>query len=77
MGASIFEKPVVIVGAGVAGLVCAHLLAKAGVRVVVVECLDDVGGLARSFRYHDEFVFDCGPHRFDVTNPPHPHTTAL
>ena len=69
MVASIFDKPVVIVGAGVAGLVCAHLLAKSGVRVVVVECLDDVGGLARSFTYHDEFVFDCGPHRFDVTNP--------
>jgi len=69
MGARIFQKPVVIVGAGVTGLVCAHLLAQAGVRVVVVECLDDVGGLARSFRYHDEFVFDCGPHRFDVTNP--------
>jgi protoporphyrinogen oxidase len=69
MVASIFDKPVVIVGAGVTGLVCAHLLAKAGVRVVVVECLNDVGGLARSFTYHDEFVFDCGPHRFDVTNP--------
>ena len=69
MGANIFEKPVVVVGAGVTGLVCPHLLAKAGVRVIVVECLDDVGGLARSFRYHDEFVFDCGPHRFDVTNP--------
>lgn len=69
MVASIFDKPVVIVGAGVAGLVCAHLLAQAGVRVVVVECLNDVGGLARSFTYHDEFVFDCGPHRFDVTNP--------
>ena len=33
MVASIFDNPVVIVGAGVAGLVCAHLLAQAGVRV--------------------------------------------
>ena len=66
---SIYDKPVVIVGAGVTGLVSAHLLAEAGVKVIVVECLNDVGGLARSFIYEDEFVFDCGPHRFDVTNP--------
>ena len=69
MSASIFDKPVVVVGAGVAGLVTAHLLAEAGVKVIVIECLQDVGGLARSFIYHKEFVFDCGPHRFDVSNP--------
>ncbi|MEC7986726.1 MAG: NAD(P)-binding protein [Myxococcota bacterium] len=69
MSASIFDKPVVIVGGGVAGLVTAHLLAEAGVKVVVIECLEDVGGLARSFIYHKDFVFDCGPHRFDVSNP--------
>ena len=60
MSPSIHDKPVVIVGAGVAGLVCAHLLAEAGIKVVVFECLDDVGGLARSFVYQKEFVFDCG-----------------
>lgn len=65
---SVFTGPVVVVGAGVAGLVTAHLLAEAGARVVVIEKLHQIGGLARSFTY-DEFVFDCGPHRFDTSNP--------
>ena len=66
---SVFDGPVVVVGAGVAGLVTAHLLAEAGVQVVVIEKLDQVGGLARSFVYDDQYVFDCGPHRFDTSNP--------
>jgi len=61
-------KPVVVVGAGVAGLVSAHLLLEAGVPVVVVERQPEIGGLAKSFVY-DGFVFDCGPHRFHVENP--------
>jgi protoporphyrinogen oxidase len=62
------QKPVVVVGAGVAGLVSAHLLLEAGVPVVVVERQPEIGGLAKSFVY-DGFVFDCGPHRFHVENP--------
>jgi protoporphyrinogen oxidase len=65
---SVFDGPVVIVGAGVTGLVSAHLLAEAGVDVVIIEKLEDIGGLARSFVY-DDFVFDCGPHRFHTANP--------
>ena len=67
--ASVYSGPVVVVGAGVAGLVSAHLLAEAGAEVVVIEKLDKVGGLARSFEYEDGYVFDCGPHRFDTNNP--------
>jgi protoporphyrinogen oxidase len=63
----VFDKPVVIVGAGVTGLVTGHLLAEAGVKVIIIEKLPIVGGLARSFRY-DDFVFDCGPHRFYTAN---------
>ena len=66
--ADIFDKPVVIVGAGVTGLVAAHLLCEAGCPVVVIEKQESTGGLARSYRYGD-FVFDCGPHRFDTNNP--------
>jgi protoporphyrinogen oxidase len=64
----VFEGTVVIVGAGVTGLVTAHLLAEAGARVVVIEREPDIGGLAKSFVY-DGFVFDVGPHRFHTANP--------
>ncbi len=66
---SVFSAPVVVVGAGAAGLVTAHLLAEAGAEVVVIEKLSQLGGLARSFVYDDKYVFDCGPHRFDTANP--------
>jgi protoporphyrinogen oxidase len=56
-------KPVVIVGAGVSGLSLACLLAQRGIRSVVVEKEETVGGLARSFTY-DDHTFDIGPHRF-------------
>lgn len=68
MAVNVFEGPVVVVGAGVAGLVTAHLLAEAGVQVIVVEKFTKVGGLARSYVY-DDFVFDVGPHRFHTENP--------
>jgi protoporphyrinogen oxidase len=66
---SVYSSPVVVVGAGVAGLVSAHLLAEAGADVVVIEKLPQLGGLARSVIYDDQFVFDIGPHRFDDSNP--------
>ena len=65
---TVFDGPVVIVGAGVAGLVCAQLLLEAGCEVVVVERESEIGGLARSYRY-DGYSFDCGPHRFHTENP--------
>ncbi len=60
-------KTTVVVGAGVCGLCAAHLLAEAGRDVVLLEKLDQVGGLARSFRYGD-YTFDIGPHRFHTQN---------
>lgn len=57
-----------IVGAGVNGLTVGYELARRGFEVVVLEKLDEVGGLARTFRYGD-FSFDIGPHRFHTDNP--------
>jgi len=62
------KRRVHIVGAGVSGLTLGHVLARRGFEVVVLEKLDRVGGLARSFRYGD-FGFDIGPHRFHTDNP--------
>ncbi len=53
----------VVVGAGVAGLTIADRLSAEGVRVVLLEKEDKVGGLARSLVWGD-FVFDIGPKRF-------------
>lgn len=58
-----YSEPIVIVGAGIAGLTLGHLLTKAGRRVIVIERESQIGGLTRSFRY-DGFTFDIGPHRF-------------
>lgn len=56
----------VVVGAGVSGLTIAHSLVNNGEKVVVLERENEVGGLARSFRYNG-FTFDIGPHRFHTS----------
>ena len=55
--------PIVVIGAGPAGLAAAHELAVHGYSAVVVEKLDKVGGLARTENYRG-FSFDIGGHRF-------------
>lgn len=57
------REPVVIIGAGPAGLVAAHELVKRGIRPLVLEKADKVGGLARTETYKD-YRFDIGGHRF-------------
>ncbi len=52
---------IVIVGAGLAGLVCAKELARRGVRdVLLLEAEDESGGRVRSRRTADGFVLDRG-----------------
>ena len=54
------ESDVVIVGAGPGGLACSMLLAKAGVKVTILEKSDAVGGRTRVFE-KDGYKFDNGP----------------
>ena len=65
--------PVVVVGAGLAGLACAQRLTARGVDVVVLEAEDSVGGRIRTDRV-DGFVIDRG---FQVLNTAYPALKAL
>lgn len=61
------KKPVIVIGAGPAGMTAAYCLAKAGISVIVYESADQVGGLARSIDLWGQRV-DLGPHRFFSTD---------
>lgn len=54
---------VVIIGAGIGGLVCGCYLAKTGVKVLIVEQHNKPGGYCTSFR-REGFRFDVGVHYF-------------
>jgi len=57
------RSPVVVLGAGPAGLTAAYMLAKAGEAVTVIEAEGQVGGLAKTV-VRDGYRFDLGGHRF-------------
>jgi protoporphyrinogen oxidase len=57
------DKPVVIIGAGPAGLTAAYELVKLGIQPIVIEKADKVGGIARTESYKG-YYFDMGGHRF-------------
>lgn len=57
------SAPVVIIGAGPAGLTAAYELGKLGLPSVVLEADTQVGGLARTVNYRG-YRFDIGGHRF-------------
>ncbi len=54
---------VIIIGAGISGLVCGCYLAQAGMKVVIVEQHDKPGGYCSSFR-RKGFLFDAAAHSF-------------
>ncbi|MFW5680028.1 MAG: protoporphyrinogen/coproporphyrinogen oxidase [Pseudomonadota bacterium] len=56
------EKPVVIVGAGYAGLVAANRLRAANVPFVIYEASPNVAGLASTFKDMDGYSYDFGTH---------------
>ncbi|MGH9108621.1 MAG: NAD(P)/FAD-dependent oxidoreductase [Acidimicrobiales bacterium] len=61
--------PVVVAGAGPAGLTAAYQLVKAGHRPLVVEADQVVGGISRTVE-RDGWRFDIGGHRFFTKVPP-------
>ncbi len=56
------QKPVVILGAGFAGLTAAHFLKRNNVPVVLYEAGNRIAGLAKSFHDPDGFTYDFGAH---------------
>jgi len=58
--------PVLVVGAGVSGLVCAHALRKAGVDARLVEAGSHAGGVILSGRL-DGYLIEGGPQSFTGT----------
>ncbi|MBF0533291.1 MAG: NAD(P)/FAD-dependent oxidoreductase, partial [Candidatus Omnitrophica bacterium] len=59
---------VAIIGAGIGGLVCGGYLAKAGLKVLIVEQHSQVGGYCTAFR-RKGYVFDVGAHSFGSLRP--------
>ena len=57
------DAPVLVLGAGPAGLTAAYRLAQQKVPVIVLEAEDQVGGLAKTVE-RDGYRFDLGGHRF-------------
>ncbi|HAA30817.1 MAG TPA: FAD-dependent oxidoreductase [Cyanobacteria bacterium UBA8553] len=55
--------PVVIIGAGPAGLTAGYELVKQGIKPIVLEKADKVGGISRTETYKG-YRFDIGGHRF-------------
>jgi len=61
------KAPVLVIGAGPAGVAAAYELAKRGRSVLCVEATTQVGGLSRTVE-RDGYRFDIGPHRFFTKN---------
>jgi len=65
------EKPVIVIGAGPAGLAAANELSRRGIKPIVLEKSKMIGGIARTETYKG-YNFDIGGHRFftksDVIN---------
>ncbi|NJR48756.1 MAG: NAD(P)/FAD-dependent oxidoreductase [Leptolyngbyaceae cyanobacterium CSU_1_3] len=57
------QHPVIIIGAGPAGLTAAYELVKRGIQPIVLEKSAQVGGIARTEVYKG-YRFDIGGHRF-------------
>ena len=67
---------VVVIGAGIGGLICAGLLARAGVKVLLVEQHYMVGGYCSTFR-RGAYTFDAATHFYPLLGNPMTITGAV
>jgi oxygen-dependent protoporphyrinogen oxidase len=58
--------PILVVGAGISGLVCAYALRKAGIDAQVIESSPSPGGVIRGERRND-YLLEFGPQSFNAT----------
>ena len=70
------EYDAVVIGAGVGGLTCAALLARAGLRVLLIEQHYMVGGYCSTFR-RSGYVFDAATHFYPLLGNPDTITGRL
>lgn len=66
----------VVIGAGVGGLVCANLLTRAGLKVLLIEQHFMVGGYCSTFR-RKQYTFDAATHFYPLLGNPSTITGAL
>jgi phytoene desaturase len=59
----------IVIGAGIGGLVCANLLARAGMKVLILEKHYVLGGFCSSFR-RKGFLFDAATHFYPLLGNP-------
>ncbi len=62
------HQPLIVIGAGPAGLAAAHEATRRGIRPLVLEKARQVGGIART-EVHQGYRFDVGGHRFFTKVP--------
>jgi phytoene desaturase len=60
---------IIVVGGGIGGLVCANLLARGGLRVLLLEKHHALGGYCSSFRSRG-FLFDAATHFYPLLGNP-------
>lgn len=70
------EYDAVVIGAGIGGLICAALLARARLRVLLVEQHYMVGGYCSTFR-RGPFIFDAATHFYPLLGNPMTITGSL
>jgi len=63
------EYDAIIIGAGIGGLFCANLLARDGLRVLLLERHYMLGGFCSTFRRHG-YIFDAATHFYPLLGNP-------